>query len=60
MAGNNPGRLTAARAEYKKVSWPTRSEIVQYTLVVLAVAVVVALFCWVLDLIFGWLIGLAL
>ncbi len=60
MATNNPGRLAAARAEYKKVSWPTRSEALQLTLVVLAVTVVVALFCWVLDLIFGWLIGLAL
>lgn len=60
MASKKTGRFAAARAEYKKVSWPNRSQILQYTLVVLAVTVVVALFCWLLDLIFGWLIGLAL
>lgn len=57
---NKMGRLQASRVEYKKIQWPSRSEAVQYTLVTLVITLVVALFCWALDLLFGWLVGFVL
>lgn len=38
-----------ARAEIRKVVWPTRQETTQTTLVVLVVVLVVALLLWLLD-----------
>ncbi len=38
-----------ARAEVRKVVWPTRKETVQTTLVVLGMVVVVAFILWVFD-----------
>ena len=45
-----------ARAELRKVVWPTRAETMQTTLVVAVVVVLVGLFLWVLDIGFGWAI----
>lgn len=44
-----------ARAEIRKVVWPTRQESTQTTLIVLAVVVVMAFILWLLDLGLGWL-----
>ena len=38
-----------ARAELRRVIWPTRNETVQTTMIVLAVVLVVALILWALD-----------
>ena len=38
-----------ARAEIRKVVWPTRQETTQTTLIVLVVVLVVALLLWLLD-----------
>ncbi len=54
------GKLQAAKAEYRKIQWPSRQETIQYTIICLVIALAVALFCWVLDLVFGGLIGLVL
>ena len=54
------GRLQAARQELKKLSWPTRKQTIQYTVTVIIFAAIVAVFCWTLDIIFGWLVGLVL
>ncbi len=54
------GRLQASRVEYKKIQWPSPSEAVQYTIVTLIITLAVALFCWALDIVFGWLIGMIL
>ncbi|MDY0323793.1 MAG: preprotein translocase subunit SecE [Candidatus Carbobacillus sp.] len=42
--------------ELKKVKWPTRRELISYTLVVLGTVVAVALFFYVLDIIFNFLV----
>ncbi|AOE83238.1 preprotein translocase subunit SecE [Pseudomonas sp. TCU-HL1] len=47
-----------ARAEIRKVVWPTRQETTQTTLVVVAVVLVMALLLWGLDTLLGWLVSL--
>lgn len=41
-------------AELKKVVTPTRKELINYTIVVLAFVVVMMALVWVLDQAFGW------
>jgi len=45
--------LREAYAEMKKVSWPSREQTIQYTVLVIIISVGVALFLGVLDYIFG-------
>ncbi len=40
------------KSEMKKVVWPSRKQIVNNTLVVLATVLVIGIIIWVLDLIF--------
>ncbi|MFC5697628.1 preprotein translocase subunit SecE [Pseudomonas sp. GCM10022186] len=47
-----------ARAEIRKVVWPTRQETTQTTLIVVAVVLVMALLLWGLDTLLGWLVSL--
>jgi preprotein translocase subunit SecE len=47
-----------ARAEIRKVVWPTRQETTQTTLIVVAVVLVMALLLWGLDSLLGWLVSL--
>ena len=47
-----------ARAEMRKVVWPTRQETTQTTLIVVAVVLVMALLLWGLDSLLGWLVSL--
>lgn len=47
-----------ARAEIRKVVWPTRQETTQTTLIVVAVVLVMALVLWGLDSLLGWLVSL--
>nr|WP_197998002.1 MULTISPECIES: preprotein translocase subunit SecE [Paenibacillus] len=37
-------------AELKKVRWPNRKELTNYTLIVLGTVVVMTLFFWVIDI----------
>jgi preprotein translocase subunit SecE len=48
------------RAEIRKVSWPTREEATNLTVIVLAVTVVMAIFLGAVDYIFAQLIRLIL
>lgn len=41
-------------AEMKKVTWPTKKETYNYTLIVIGLSVGVAVFLGALDLVFGW------
>jgi preprotein translocase subunit SecE len=41
-----------ARAEMRKVTWPTRQEALHLTGIVLAVTVAMAILLWVLDIFF--------
>jgi len=46
--------LIATEGEMKKINWSTRREIVGSTSAVIFTAFFLALFCWVLELIFVW------
>nr|WP_254259656.1 preprotein translocase subunit SecE [Leucobacter chinensis] len=43
-------------AELKKVTTPTRKELVNFTLVVLGFVVVMMALVWALDRVFSWLV----
>ncbi len=45
-----------AAAETRKVVWPTRKETIQTTLAVFALVCVVAIFLWIVDLGFLWMV----
>jgi len=49
--------LKEVRVELKKVNWPTRNETIKYTLIIIGVSLVVAIFLGGLDFIFTWLIS---
>ena len=46
------------KAELKKVNWPTKKELINYTIVVLATTFAMTLVIWGLDLIFQNLVAL--
>ena len=48
------------KAELKKVVWPTRKELINYTLVVFLVTIFIALLIYVFDAIFAQLINMLL
>lgn len=48
------GFVKESRTEVRKVVWPTRTETIQTTGIVLVMVTVVALFIWLLDTILGW------
>lgn len=45
-----------AAAETRKVVWPTRKETIQTTFAVFALVVVVAIFLWIVDIGFLWMV----
>ena len=56
-----PNRLVEyireARAELRRVTWPTRDEALNLTWIVLVVTVVMAILLWLLGLLFSGIIG---
>ena len=48
--------LKEVRLEIKKVNWPTRQQTMRYTLIVLGISAVVALFLGGLDFLFTYLL----
>jgi preprotein translocase subunit SecE len=50
--------IKGARTELRKVTWPTRQETFQTTLVVFVMVVIMALILWALDSLFLWLVSL--
>ena len=49
--------LKEARIELKKVTWPGREETIRYTITVVVISLVVALFLGGLDFIFQWVLN---
>ena len=49
--------LKETKVELKKVNWPTRKETIKYTLIVIGLSFVVAIFLGGLDFLFTWLIS---
>ncbi len=50
--------LHEVRVELSKVTWPTREELVQSTIVVVIAVAIAGIYIWIFDLLFNWLIGL--
>lgn len=44
-------------AELRKVNWPSRQEAWRLTQIVLAVTVSMAVFLWLMDVLFSWWLG---
>lgn len=51
-------RFTEIKGEMKKIVWPTKSQIVNNTLVVIAVSLIAAVLIFGLDTIFGLVLKL--
>ena len=49
--------LKEVRAELRKVTWPSRSEVVNTTIVVIISIVFFGFFLFFMDILFGWLIS---
>ena len=45
------------KAEFKKVVWPTKSQLVNNTLIVIAALIIIGLVIFGLDMLFGWIAG---
>lgn len=52
--------LRKAKSELKKVTWPTRRELIAHTIVVFIAVVLSAILIWVIDSIFAGLFQLIL
>lgn len=48
----------SARTELRKVVWPTRQEVIQTALVVVAMVVVTTMILWAIDTFFMWFVVL--
>ena len=48
------GFMGNARAEARKVVWPTRAETIQTSLMVLVMVLLGGIFLWLLDMMLGW------
>ncbi len=46
--------LREVRAELRKVSWPTREEVIRYSIIVLVALVLFTLFVFGVDYVFEW------
>lgn len=48
--------FVGAKAELTKVSWPSRKELIRYTLLVVVISFLVAMFLGLLDMLFSYLV----
>lgn len=46
--------LRETRAELRKVNWPSREETIRLTQIVLIVTFSMAIFLWLMDVLFSW------
>jgi preprotein translocase subunit SecE len=44
-------------AEFRRVTWPSRDDVVNSTIVVLFVVFVLAAFLWMVDISLAWVVG---
>ena len=49
--------IKEARSELRKVSWPTRRETIQTTMLVIVMVLVTAFVLWAVDSLFMWFVG---
>jgi preprotein translocase subunit SecE len=43
-----------AKAEIKKVTWPTKKTVQRFTVLVIVISIAIAIFLGALDTVFGW------
>jgi preprotein translocase subunit SecE len=61
MAKSNPFEfMQQVRAETAKVTWPTRNETIVTTIMVFIMAILAAIFFFLVDQVLGWGVGLLL
>ncbi|MFA4834088.1 MAG: preprotein translocase subunit SecE [Patescibacteria group bacterium] len=60
MANRLVDYIKASIEEMKKVTWPTKKETYNYTLLVIGLSLAVAAFLGALDYLFNWLLGLVI
>lgn len=55
--------LKEAKEELQKVSWPSKKDTVRYSMIIVVISILVALYFgvldWVFTILFQWLISLA-
>ncbi len=56
LGKNVLGFISGAQSEVRRVVWPTRTETIQTTLVVLVVVLLVGIALWLLDMVLLWAI----
>lgn len=49
--------LKEVRHELSKVNWPTKNQVINYTIVVVAISLAMAVFLGLLDFIFEWILN---
>jgi preprotein translocase subunit SecE len=49
--------LRDVRSELKKVTWPSKNEVVSTTIVVIAATIFFGFYLFFMDVIFSWVIG---
>jgi preprotein translocase subunit SecE len=49
--------LKDVKAELKKVTWPSKNEVVSTTIVVIAATIFFGFYLFFMDVIFSWVIG---
>jgi len=52
------GFFKGAKSELKKVSWPTKKELRNYTVIVIVVVAIITILIWGLDFVFKGLLGI--
>ena len=52
------GFVNGAQNEVRRVVWPSRTETVQTTLVVIVIVIIVGIFLWLLDMVLLWAVQL--
>lgn len=57
MAKKKDGFFQAEKKEFKKINWPTKKDTFDYSLLVVIVSIITGVLIWLLDLIFGNLLG---
>lgn len=60
MAKKDEGFIASVNRERKKIQWPTRKTTLEYTGIVLLISAITAVLIYLLDQLFGLLLGLFL
>ena len=60
MAKKDEGFFTSVKRERKKIQWPSRKTTLEYTGLVILISAITAVLIYLLDQLFGFLLGFLL